>query len=690
MIDPNEMSHELFWQQVGRCGRSDIDALMEAEQETRAERIQTAFERGQMHAEQAEAAIDQRLFTQMWLGQDLEQVNREWHENLTGDLQTIKAYKQDSSVKPRYGLYDLSRNARLLSLYFCFGPNGCVEANRLTPDNRRLLVELLWWRTMEKNDIAITRRSTWWLAGSENHDLNSKTTNLLASLIFANDRNYANKPLPNHGYGCAPGYHKAGFNPRAVDDPSRIGTGRADWSDGKTYTAADHYQAWVTFLTEYFAQRARRGFFLENGSPGYMRYTISYILLVYNFCPDTVLREQVRVFLDLFWADWALQQLGGLRGGPKTRHHGQAGQYDAMSDWARFYLGGPGLTGANYAQQLLGDYAWPALIWELVLDREGLGSFAYVARGVGEEEPTCPRPMGVERTMTGDCASRMVKYSWVTPDYVLGTQMDHPMAIHNHLSSGGRWQGLITSNVNARIATVSLAQFPGKTKPGNEYSVELMYHSAQDKNVLITQQKRRWMQINPDWFPAYESIYDVPFGLYIGTGWTTRTEARTAGCSLNRTTRSQRSESCDSRLRMIRWPGLREPTRMRTASSRSRPPTPGTPIKRSCNWSTSSARSSSRPAGGLITPRWPISSSRFSRIGWRFIARSSPAKHASSWCTTGRTPGRSSSTQRTRRTSRPSAASRLTTRIRARSMRRTCRAITSRASLNCARANNGS
>jgi hypothetical protein len=195
-----------------------------------------------------------------------------------------------------------------------------------------------------------------------------------------------------------------------------------------------------------------------------------------------------------------------------------------MSEWARFYLGGPGNTSFTYAQQLIGDYQWPPLIWELVIDRREMGSFAYISRGIGEEEETCPRPPGVERTMMGNTQSRMLKYAWITPDYILGTQMDHPLAVHNHLSAHGRWQGLITSDLNSRIVTVSLERFPGKTDKDKDYCVELMYHSAQSKQVLITQQKRRWTQINPDWFPTYDHLYDVDFGLFIGTGWQTRRE----------------------------------------------------------------------------------------------------------------------------------------------------------------------
>lgn len=516
-------SHESFWKDFSQYTRDDLPDLMNKEKESRKDRIDQAFQEG---AETDFSGIDRQLFDRLWLGVDLPGINAGLRKDFTTDLETTKARKAGEEIPPAYDLYHLMRNTRLISFYYCFGSKGRFPG-RLEKNTEKLLLELLWWRTMDKNDMAIARKSTWWVSGSENHDLNSKVTNLLTSAIFASEPTYADRIMADYGYGCSPGYMSAGFNPVAIDpggDPSRKGTERADWSDGGKYTPADHHEAWTAYLKEYFAERTRRGFFLENGAPGYMRFTISYILLLHNFCPDKALQQQTKMFLDLFWADWALQQLGGLRGGPKTRHHNMTGDYDAMSDWARFYLGGKGLTDFNYSQQLLGDYEWDPLIWELVIDREGLGQFAYLSRGIGEEEETCPRPMGVERTMTGDRESRLLKYSWITPDYVLGTQMDHPLAVHNHLSAHGRWQGLITPDPSSRIVTVSLEKFPGKTDPGNEYSMEQMFHSAQSKQVLITQQKRRWTQINPDWFPSYPHIFEVDFGVFIGTGWETREE----------------------------------------------------------------------------------------------------------------------------------------------------------------------
>ena len=194
-----------------------------------------------------------------------------------------------------------------------------------------------------------------------------------------------------------------------------------------------------------------------------------------------------------------------------------------MTDFATFYLGGAGRTTFLYNLQMVSDYCWPEVVWELALDREGLGSFASVSRGVGEEETTRPRPPGAERTMLGNRESRLLRYSWVTPDYILGTQMDHPDAVHNHLSAAGRWHGLITSaSPDARVVFDGGPSLSGPVRAGAA-DMELMLSTVQQRNVLIVQQARRWTQINPDWYPARDQ-YNKPVEVWIGSAWDAREE----------------------------------------------------------------------------------------------------------------------------------------------------------------------
>lgn len=512
---PQEDAKNQWFKSLTEFGDTPIDQhvakLMAKERDTRPQRVQQVFEAG---AKSDFSGKDRQLFDQMWLEQDLKNINEELIEDFQAELANLAECEQ-KGIQPKMSLYSLWRTARLITFYNWFSSKSTHMPNRLSLEAEQSLLTLLWARTQFKNDISVTKNSTWWMAGSENHDLNTKACNLLSAQIFSQEPEYKDRIYPNLGYGDGIGYGESGYC--AEEDRSSHGGGRANWADGKSYTPEDHQNAWSHYLNTYFTERAKRGFFLENGSPTYMKYTISYILMIHNFCIDKSLKSRTGMFLDLVWADWAHLQITGLRGGPKTRHHKNAGGYDSMSDLATFYLGGMGNTAFNNTQQILSTYAWPKVVWELALDQKDRQPFVYISRGIGEEEDTSPRPLGTERTLMGDTPSRFIKYTWVTPDYVLGTQMDHPYALYNHLATAGRWQGLVTSDPNARLTTIALDT--PEEEAENTYDMELVYHSVQHKHVLITQQKRRWAQSNPDWYPANDNRYDRAFGLYLGNGW---------------------------------------------------------------------------------------------------------------------------------------------------------------------------
>jgi hypothetical protein len=475
-----------------------VEQRIHEERLTRKLRVDEAFRKG-IHTDFS--GRDRQLFDQLWVGERLEEVNRElcarWIE------EKEKALVSDIQWSSLIG------ETRMVSFYFCFGSKSTFQPGKLDPVAEQALLELMWDRSKYTNDISLSKQSTWWMAGSENHDINHKTFCLLTSAIFMNEPEYASRIYPNTGKGY-------GFQ----FDRYELGTARGVGSDGKRYMARDHYAAWVAFFKQYFTERARKGFFLERASEAYMKHTLSSIYALFNFCMDEELRRIIRMFLDLVWTDWAVEQISGIRGGPKTRHHYHVGSRDSMTPYAIYHMGGPGLTHFNCAQMLLSDYEFPSIVWELALDREGLGCFAFVSRGVGEEEFACPRPPGTEYTLMCNTESRFVKYSWVTPDYILGTQMDHPYAVHSHLSALGRWQGLICgADPGARLVTVALDPSPRQAVKGGKYSLELMCHSVQHRQVLITQQRRRWMQANPALYPSYDDIYDREFGLYFGAEW---------------------------------------------------------------------------------------------------------------------------------------------------------------------------
>ena len=469
-----------------------IPDYMEKAAATKMARIEDAFSR----------ASDEGLreafcpyFADLWLGRELDRVNAELLEIFT---------TEDPEVQQKFRMNDhwcLAINQQFYHMYYAFGAKGSVAPGRLYPATEKALLELLWHRMEYKDDIHLARKSTWWMIGSENHDVVAKVSSLIAARIFMNEPDFKDRVYPDLGTGGGNHYwfHRM-YAKDAVDGPE----GRAEEKEGKAYTAADHYRAWVVYFDEYFTERAKKGFFLEVASPGYMAVTVSYLTDVYDLCGDEALAAKAEQFLNAVWADWAVDQLNGVRGGAKTRDsgHKHLNAYfwkDAMYKLGRFYFGGAGDSGTHFFTQLLSGFEPDPVIWHLALDREGLGEFAYVSRKPGEEENEWPRPLGAERTMLCDTESRLVRYSWVTPDYILGCQMDHPGAVHSHLSNASRWQGLIfKSDSGSRVYPAAVSE----NEEGLFEETATFFKCLQDEKVMVVQQSRGWTQVNPDWFPA--------------------------------------------------------------------------------------------------------------------------------------------------------------------------------------------
>jgi len=390
----------------------------------------------------------------------------------------------------------LATNQLLYYMYYSYGSKGDLFPGRVYPETEKAILDFLWERMKYKNDIHLARQSTWWMIGSENHDLVAKVSSLISSQIFMNEPEYKDRVYPDLGTG---GGEKYWFHHMYGKDRIEGPHGRANDKDGKSYTAADHYREWIKYFNEYFAERAGKGFFLEVASPGYMAVSVSYLTDIFNLCHDNHLVAKTEDFLDLVWADWAQDQLNGVRGGAKTRDKDGKRWADAMYQFARFYFGGKGSAQTHFFTQLLSSYELKPIIWHLALDREGLGEFAYKSRKPGEEENIWPRPLGTERSLVCDTESRYLRYSWVTPDYILGCQMDHPASVHSHLSIQKRWQGItFKGDKGPRIFPWNAV----KNSKGIINSEVAYFRCVQDENVMLVQQSHGWTQINPDWFPA--------------------------------------------------------------------------------------------------------------------------------------------------------------------------------------------
>lgn len=479
----------------------DINDYIKKASDTKKDRIQLAFENAKGDGLR-EAFCPH--FSDLYLGKNLDATNRKLLEIFTTD---------DMAVQEKYRLNDpwcLTFKQIAYHMYYTFGSKSQKFAGRLYPETEKALLELLWKKTKYKNDIHLARESTWWMVGSENHDIVAKVSNLISSQIFMNEEDFRDRVYPDLGTGAGEEYW---FHHMYGQDRLAGPHGRANNKDGKEYTAENHYKEWVKYFEMFFTERAKKGFFLEMASYGYMAVTVSYLTDIYDLCEDEHLKQKAEAFLDVVWADWAQEQLLGVRGGAKTREKIGTRWNDSMYRFARFYSGGEGESSSNFFTQLLSDYEWKPIIWHIALDSKGRGEYASIRRQPGEEEGDLPRPLGTERSLLCDTESRFVRYSWITPDYIMGCQMDHPLAVHSHLSIQNRWQGItFKGEKGPRVFPTPLKiNDSGEYLPyGDGYT-----RCVQDKSVMIVQQSRGFTVVNPDWYPS-KSRANLDYGVYIG------------------------------------------------------------------------------------------------------------------------------------------------------------------------------
>ena len=377
-----------------------------------------------------------------------------------------------------YNLHEPKFGRFLIDFYHAFSSKGLYRPNSMSPEVEGLLLKAIRLNDELGNDICKTRETTWNVEGSENHDYN-KSKWLLASQIFMNVPEYADCIYPN------PGRTLGVEDPHDIkmhwlNDVKYATQDTGNYSDGKPYRAKDHYKAWVAFWKEYMAERARYGFFNEQGAAGaYGLAPIFNFHSIHAFVADKELREQTKMFLDLMYFQWLQDQLLLIQGGASCRGN----LLKATSHRpVVFLMGGPG---SDWSLSLDADYQWPREVWEMALDRKGRGEYAYISRKPHEARDETPRPEGTSNVMLWRPDSRIVRYSWVTPDYVMGLRMDHPNALYTHI-----------------FMPDQAITFPTGPLAGILLNLGQAYRAVQERNVVLVQQKHFFTVQNPPDFPA--------------------------------------------------------------------------------------------------------------------------------------------------------------------------------------------
>ncbi len=292
----------------------------------------------------------------------------------------------------------------LVRPYFLYNAGSSFFPGRLTTAASNNLVAQMWAYARPYSKVS-QATDPWSIYGSENHDAQGESFNLLAAQIFKNRADYRDRL----------------------------------YADGTT--ADQQYQAWRSRWSKYFDEGAKRGLFIEAGAPTYHGYTLQAIFNIYNFAEDPVLRKKAGMYLDLDFADYAQQQLKNVWGGAKSRSYpvdSYNGQTDAMTYFANLLYGSQPAYGNHIMALATSGYSPPTVVASLVRDTAGKGSYEYVTRrpGVGSSSWD-------NKDWHVDKMKSVLDYAYSTPDYVLGTAELRPGDSHIGPSNQNRWQGII-------------------------------------------------------------------------------------------------------------------------------------------------------------------------------------------------------------------------------------------------------
>ena len=186
---------------------------------------------------------------------------------------------------------------------------------------------------------------------------------------------------------------------------------------------------WEAWWLRFLDGLAKRGFW-ETGSPTYVERHLAPICNLFDFAEHPLIRKKAGMLLDWYWAEISQELLNGVRAGAKMRVLGsQEGDRGAISATNDCMYGIYYLYFGNSAFESLGrmpngefysvifatsTYRPPDVILELGANPQSRGSFEIRERRKG----AC---FQWDWPNTGDSPYNARRYSYVTPDYVLGS-----------------------------------------------------------------------------------------------------------------------------------------------------------------------------------------------------------------------------------------------------------------------------
>jgi hypothetical protein len=313
-----------------------------------------------------------------------------------------------------------------LRLIGLFGSNGTRNPGLLKPETEKQIMEAVWLNCkggMRKGEIPgntmtetyTSESNTWYIHESENLHAQSFTTRWTFALLA--------KDMPD-------------FKNRKYDDG---------------HDASWHYEKWNEYLKMYFAERAKKGLFVEMMSRDYNEKTLKGMFNIYDFTRDPVLKRKVANYLNLFFTYWGQEQIDGISGGGKARLYSDIRPSTSWLGYLFFGIGKEPLFETTILDAATTTYRPPLMVIDIACDVKGRGIYEVRQRAMGLAEPGHNSPPVYQmRTDFGG----IVRYSYCTPDFIIGTAMfeARPSKDWALISSQNQSRGVIFSgNIAAGI-----------------------------------------------------------------------------------------------------------------------------------------------------------------------------------------------------------------------------------------------
>jgi pectinesterase len=394
-------------------------------------------------------------FARLWLNRELPEANLLLHQA----QQAIIAHEKGegemtieiaSSEHVKWQMRTWNR------LYQLFHDKSLFYPGRLDTKAQAMIEEMFWLYVSKMSRYERAGLDhVWSIHGSENHEMMHYSNALLALQALKNSPKYKSHILP-------------------------------DGRDIKT-----HYEAWNSYYKEYCVSRAKYGLLVEVFSAYGPSYTLPEMMNMRDLSEDEVLRKRMDKLLHLIWADWAVGQLNGVRGGGRTRIYkedpenireltqwGEGDRWRNMSRvllnesewWSPRQVPNHPIQGMAFVMGTTG-YRLPEVIMDIAQDVEGRGEYTYVARRIAKQKQMLAKNIPVKHApwyALDPEDPRMIGYDYSTPDYVMGSLLIDPTLprVSSHLylegqdllegypalTSQNRYHGIVfASDVNARV-----------------------------------------------------------------------------------------------------------------------------------------------------------------------------------------------------------------------------------------------